>query len=214
MALFKKPKWLSAIRSRILETGKICPVIVALKVGLWNIPNTVFAELNDRFMEAGTALKEAQAAPRGEVLNTRVRVTFEKLAACMRDIKARYFKQPPLLDEDFVALLLKPPKKKYSPIGKPTAQVIADIILHGAHLLRLVHFRTVNGPSADPRADFWTYSYYGFTGPPTSRHPYRLLGPPQSAAELLYCARTRRDSHDFDFHGESGNRNHRKTGPA
>ena len=123
MAMFYYPKWLSDVRSHILEMARVWLVILGLKMGLWNIPNTVFAELNDRFVEAGTALKEARASPRTEVLNTRVRVAFEKLAACMRDIKARYFKKPP-----------------------------------------------------------------------------------QSAAELLYCARTRRDSHDFDFDGESGNR--------
>ena len=204
--MFNYPKWLSDIRSHILEMARVWLLILGLKLVAWNIPNTVFAELNDRFVEADNAFKEAQAAPRSEILNTRVRVAFEKLVTCMKDIKDRYFKQPPLLDEDFVSLLLKPPKKKRSPIGKPTAQVTGDIILHGAHLVSFDNIRFLDGPSADPRADKWVYSYYGFTGPPTARHPYRLAGPPQSGEELLYCARTRRRNHDFDFDGESGNR--------
>ena len=165
MGIFKLPKWLPAIRSHILEMARVWLVILALKIGLWNIPNTVFAELNDRFVEADTALKEARASPRGEVLNTRVRVAFEKPAACMRDITDRCFKTPPLLDEDFVALLLKPPKKKYSPMGKPRAQAAAGPLPFGAHLLSVTNIKTVNGPSAGPRADFWTYISTGSPAP-------------------------------------------------
>jgi hypothetical protein len=32
-------------------------------------------------------------------LNTRVRAAFERLIACMQDIKERYYKSPPLLIE-------------------------------------------------------------------------------------------------------------------
>ncbi|MDR2518578.1 MAG: hypothetical protein LBD13_04100 [Spirochaetaceae bacterium] len=40
------------------------------------------------------------ASPRSEVLNARVRAAFERLIACMQDVKDRYFKTPPLLEED------------------------------------------------------------------------------------------------------------------
>ena len=80
MGIFKLPKWLPAIRSPILEMARVWPAILALKMGLWNIPNTVAAELNDRFVEADTAFGAARASPHTEVLNTRVRVAFEKLA--------------------------------------------------------------------------------------------------------------------------------------
>jgi hypothetical protein len=39
-------------------------------------------------------------ACRSEVLNTHVRVAFEHLAACMQDVKDRYYKSPPLLEEN------------------------------------------------------------------------------------------------------------------
>jgi hypothetical protein len=47
--------------------------------------------------------------------------------AKMRFIKDRYFKTPPLVDEDYTALLLKVHDTTRSPRGTPKAQMTAEI---------------------------------------------------------------------------------------
>ncbi|MDR2518473.1 MAG: hypothetical protein LBD13_03545 [Spirochaetaceae bacterium] len=51
----------------------------------------------ERLRIVRTARTAAIAAPRPEVLNTRVRAAFERLIASMQDVKDRYFTSPPLL---------------------------------------------------------------------------------------------------------------------
>jgi hypothetical protein len=103
--MYYYPKWLPSERLLIVQKARTWGGVLALKAGGWNIPNGAVTTLHDDTNEAEDALNPAMAAPRSEVLNTRVRVAFERLIAAMQDVKDRYFKTPPLLEEDLRAFL-------------------------------------------------------------------------------------------------------------
>jgi hypothetical protein len=98
--MYYYPRWLPAERLLIVQKARTWGGVLAVKAGSWGVPNGVVTTLHDRTNEAEDALNAAMAAPRSEVLNTRVRIAFEHLIAAMQDVKDRYFKSPPLLEED------------------------------------------------------------------------------------------------------------------
>ncbi|MDR2519316.1 MAG: hypothetical protein LBD13_07915 [Spirochaetaceae bacterium] len=97
--MYYYPKWLPAERLLIVQKAGTWGGVLAVKAGSWGVPNGVVTTLHDRTNEAEDALNAAMASPRSEVLNARVRAAFERLIAAMQDIKDRYFKSPPLLEE-------------------------------------------------------------------------------------------------------------------
>ncbi|MDR2518220.1 MAG: hypothetical protein LBD13_02265 [Spirochaetaceae bacterium] len=97
--MYNHPRWLPKERLRIVRKARTWGGVLAVKAGSWGVPNGVVTTLHDRTNEAEDALNAAMASPRSEVLNARVRAAFERLIACMQDVKDRYFKTPPLLEE-------------------------------------------------------------------------------------------------------------------
>jgi hypothetical protein len=62
----------------------------------------------------------------------------------------------------------------------------------------------VAGPPPDARSDYGVRIYYGFSGPPSEKYPFRLAEAPKTGEELVYSVFTRRTKKRFDFNGESG----------
>ena len=121
LPLIKRKDRFPRIRRLILILAQLWVNILALKAALWGIESTVAAHLRDLFVAARDAFDAAGPTERTSALTARVNAAFDALEAYMRDIKDRYFKTPPLLDEDFIALGLKPKDDVMTVVPRPTS---------------------------------------------------------------------------------------------
>jgi hypothetical protein len=170
----------------------------------WKIPNEVETELEGLYEVAQDELNEAMSGNRTPVVTARCNEAFHALTAKMRDIKDRYFKKPPLIDSDFVALGLKLKDNIKTPVAVPTGQAEADVTYPGPNLLML-RLRHIEGTLTDPRADYGYRIYYGILphGGATAEeaagiHHY-LMKPPVSGEELPNSTFTRRKKELMDL---------------
>jgi hypothetical protein len=92
-----------------------------------------------------------------------------------------------------------------TPIPPPTAQVEADLVFPGIHLVELVNIRPVGGTAPHPKSDYGVRIYYGITGPISERDKFRVTAPPVSGNDLPHSVFTRKRKERFDFDYESGN---------
>jgi hypothetical protein len=95
-----------------------------------------------------------------------VPAVFGVLVEKLRFIKDRCFKMPPLVDEDYTALLLKVPDITRSPQGTPKAQMTAEIGRSGTAML-ILHYQYAEGAEvlADPHIDVRYQVCYGVLPP-------------------------------------------------
>jgi hypothetical protein len=93
-----------------------------------------------------------------------------------------------------------------SPVPKPDNQVEADLVFPGIHLVELLKIRPVSGTPPESRSDYGVRIYFGFSGPPSEKFPFRLAGVPRRGEDLPYSVFTRKKKKRFDFEGESGSR--------
>ena len=135
-------------------------------------------------------------AERNKATNTRLRVRFREMTAIMRDIKRRYFYQPPLTEYDITALGLKQKDAIQTPVPEPTGQAEAAISYpgRGQLALRISH---VSGTQKDIRAYYGYRIYYGIYDVGDKL--------PQNGTELQKSKFTRRRADLFSFlPGDSG----------
>jgi hypothetical protein len=93
-----------------------------------------------------------------------------------------------------------------SSIPPPEAQVEADLVFPGIHLVELQKIRPVAGLAPpDFRSDYGVRIYYGLDGEASERFPFRMTGPLKTGKKLPYSVFTRRKKERFDFDDESGN---------
>ena len=92
---------------------------------------------------------------------------------------------------------------KPTTVPRPTAQPEADMIYPGRHLLKLVKIRPVGG-GGDLRSDWGVRIFWGIMGPPTETDRFRLETPPVTGNDLPHSTFTHRQTHLFDFEGDSG----------
>jgi hypothetical protein len=177
------------------------------KAQKWGIPSDVEVALEGLMEKAQDALAEAMSSERTAVITTRCKTAFDALIAKMRDVKKRYFLQPPLMDEDLVSLELSPPDTTPTPIPPPTAQAEADLTFPGIHLVELKQIRPVagSGSAPDGKSDYGVRVFWGLTGPTGDADKFRVTGVPISGNDLPHSKFTRRHKELFDFDGESGN---------
>jgi hypothetical protein len=90
------------------------------------VPVDVYVNLKNAF---DAAVKE-NSIPKTErtlASNARLRIAMKDLIDIMRDIKKRYFFTPPLTEEDYVLLGIKPRDTVLTPIAAPTAVPLGSI---------------------------------------------------------------------------------------
>ncbi|GHU49009.1 hypothetical protein FACS1894200_07060 [Spirochaetia bacterium] len=109
--------WLPGSRAARLEMAKSWAEIMVEKCAGWNIPPAVVVAFDGFITTAEAALSATTGASRGPVATEASREAFKALVANMRFIKDRYFKVPPLTNEDLVALGLTPKDQTRSLIG-------------------------------------------------------------------------------------------------
>jgi hypothetical protein len=91
--------WLPHNRAGQLMMAKDWTSVLGGKFATWNVPADVNSELNILMQAANSALETAQTElTRTPVTTARCKAAFEALADKMRDIKRRYFLEPPLTD--------------------------------------------------------------------------------------------------------------------
>jgi hypothetical protein len=123
---------------------------MAANAAAWGIPSPVLTEFDALLQAAESALETAQnETTRTPVATAQCRAAFEALIEKMRDIKRRYFLEPPLTDADLISLGLKPHSPTHTISGSPTAQVTIETFLVGRHELG-VKIVYITGDPADP----------------------------------------------------------------
>jgi hypothetical protein len=162
----------------------------------WGIPQDVFIAFGTAYSDALTALQAAQnEETRSKVTNTRCKTAFAALTAQMRDIKKRWFYEPPLAEADIVSLGLRPRDTIPTPSGTPTAQAAIETFLIGRRQLG-IKISYVTGNPAD-------------TANKGSRIWYSVIAqgeaPPVNPDELRksFYTKRKKDIIDFEF-GDSG----------
>jgi hypothetical protein len=174
-------EWISALRA---------------KGAAWNIAAAQITELEGLAQSAETALAAAASeATRTPVATAACRAAFGALVSFMRDIKKRYFYEPPLAGADMASLGLKPRDTAQTPAGTPTAQVTVETFLVGRHELG-VKIAYVTG-SPDDRANKGYRIWYSVTaqGEPQPANPDDL--------RKSFFTKRKKDVMEFEF-GDSG----------
>ena len=188
--------WLPAARTAQLTMAKEWIAVAGAQAAAWAFPAAVLTELAALSQAAETALDIAQnESTRTPVTTAQCRAAFEALILKMRDIKRRYFLEPPLTDADLISLSLKPHDNTHTLSGPPTAQVTVETYLVGRHELG-VKIVYVTGSPQDP-ANKGCRIWYRVSGPGDS--------PPPGPEELgkSFYTRRKKDLIEFDF-GDSG----------
>jgi hypothetical protein len=176
--------------------GRVWITLLGQKAAAWNIPAGAVTDLGSAWAAAQTALDAAQnEATRTPVVTAQCKTAFGALAEKMRDIKRRYFFEPPLADADIVSLGLKPHDTTPTPSGTPTAQTAVETYLVGRHELgiKIVY---VTGDPNDAANKGW-------------RIWYSVVAPGEAAPETpgdlreSFYTKRKKDLMEFDF-GDSG----------
>jgi hypothetical protein len=125
------------------------------------------------------------------VTTAQCRAAFAALVEKMRDIKRRYFLEPPLVDADIISLGLKPRDTTHTISGTPTAQVTIETYLVGRHELgiKIVYITGNPHDAANKGYRVW------YRVPPLSETP---PANPEELHESFYTKR-KKDVMEFPF---------------
>ena len=194
--------WLAGTREGQLNMAKVWQNVVQTKGSGWGIPANIMAELGQAVQSAEAILQTALSGDRTPTITTECQRLFGELTHSMRFIKDRHFKKPPLVDEDFTALLLHVPDTVKSPRGAPKAQKTAEIGRSGAVML-ILHYKYAEGTEglANPHTDIRLQVRYGVLPPPgIAPAGMDLTKVPTNPAELpvVFATKRRKDIINFD----------------
>ena len=188
--------WLPHTREGQLAMARDWKSVMTTQAAAWNIPAAVLTDLDTLFQAAESALAVAQnETTRTPVSTAQCKAAFEALAEKMRDIKRRYFLEPPLTDADIISLGLKPRDTVHTMSGTPVAQVTIETYLAGRHELGIKIVYVTGNPqdSANKGYRIW-YSVAAHGAPPPAE--------PQTLSNSFYTKR-KKDLIEFAF-GDSG----------
>ena len=184
--------WLPASREGQLAMARDWKSVMTAHAAEWNIPAAVLTEFDALVQAAESALETAQnETTRTPVATALCRAAFEALIRKMRDIKRRYFLEPPLTDADIISLGLKPHDPTHTTSGAPSAQVSIETFLVGRHELGFKIVYVTGNPHDAANKGFRIH--YKVTAPGGA--------PPSAPGELnesFYTSR-KKDVIEFDF---------------
>jgi hypothetical protein len=116
--------WFPPSRRAVLIMARAWVEVMALKGALWRISDAELAALLEGIAQAQSMLDAAVRAERTAELTAAVNRVFGALEALMRSLKDRYFKKPPLEDEDFASLLLIRRDLTSAVVPRPVSRVV------------------------------------------------------------------------------------------
>jgi hypothetical protein len=166
------------------------------KYAAWGIPQDVFIAFGTAYSDALSALQAAQnEETRSKVTNAHCKTAFTALAAKMRDIKKRWFYEPPLTAADIVSLGLRPRDTTPTPSGTPTAQAAIETFLIGRRQLGIKVVYVTGNPAdiSNKGSRVWYSVIAQGETPPVN---------PDELRKSFYTKR-KKDLIDFEF-GDSG----------
>jgi len=168
----------------------------------WNIPQAAFTKLS----AAHLAAKKANDVPKGArnaMTNATLKTAFAELTAQMRDMKKRYFFEPPLTATDFAALGLKPKDTTPTVVPPPAIQVDGDLHFPAPSQVEIRNIRPYGTHTAD-KSEHGVRIYYGIMGEPDENDRFRMSKRPETGFDLPHSVFTRRRSYSFNFPRASG----------
>jgi hypothetical protein len=188
--------WLPTARERQLVMARDWKSVIPGSAAAWSIPADAVTALDALLQTAESALAAARnETTRTPVANAQCKAAFAALGRKMRDMKRRYFLEPPLTDADLVSLGLKPRDSTPTMSGTPTAQVTIETFLVGRHELgiRIIY---LTGNPHDP-ANKGYRIWYSVIAPGEI--------PPANPDELRksFFTKRKKDVMEFEF-GDSG----------
>jgi hypothetical protein len=192
MATTKYQNWLPGTRDGQLAMAKEWATVLHARGVSWNISEAQIGELEDLTEDAETTLNTAKnEATRTPVATAACRGAFRALESYMRDIKKRYFYEPPLTDADMAGLGLKPRDTTHTPSGTPAAQVTVETYLVGRHELGVKIVYVTGSP--DDAANKGYRIWYSVVGHGET--------PPATPGDLRqsFFTKRKKDVIEFDF---------------
>ncbi|MDR2516654.1 MAG: hypothetical protein LBC88_04645 [Spirochaetaceae bacterium] len=164
--------------------------VIGAKAAAWAIPADAITEFSGLVQAAESALAIAHTeATRTAVTTAQCKAAFEALADKMRDIKRRYFLEPPLVDADLINLGLKPRDTTHTVSGPPSAQVTVETFLVGRRELGLKVIYVTGSPNDASNKGYRIY--------------YRVVGhgepPPERQEDLTVSFYTKRKKDVMEF---------------
>jgi hypothetical protein len=199
-----KNDWMPGRRADALAMAANWNSQLALHATEWAVPQADVTALAALTTAAQTALAAVEGADRTEGAVQTCKTAFEALEAKMRDIKRRYFLEPPLTPTDVVNLGLTLPDTTKTEVPPPVDQAGIEVVKWAPHTLGLRLF-TQASLGGDPASNYGIRVYYapvepGGTGAPTARRlageVFVLSAPPESPADLpnSFFTRKQRDT--------------------
>ena len=191
----KNTDWLPGSKQEQLEMSKNWCIILEKKADLWNVPESLVTALNEATNDAASDLA-IPPQKRNAAIYARTKSMFRKLKTIMRDIKKRYFYNPPLSDYDMVSLGLKLRDNTPTSVPVPTGQAVASIT-YPNRIQLMVRIKPAAGTQIEPRAYYGCRIYYGI-------YPANATLP-EDGTELRESFFTRRNRELFTFQpGDAG----------
>jgi hypothetical protein len=196
----KQYHWLPDDRAGILNMAKTWIAEINSRGQGWGIPAADIAELGTAYADAQAALAKAMTGERSPVITAECERTFNALKAKMRYIKERYFLSPPLVEDDYAALLLHSRDRNPTPVARPNAVPNVNFSFPVPGQAESSHRGPLNGQaSADPRADEKICYAFGFMGEGNPGLWIKLSEVPAKGRELPNRIITKRKKHYFDL---------------
>ena len=199
--------WLPAKRAEQLNMAKVWANAIGAHGARWGIPDALLDEIITLGNNADSIFGQLNSPDRNNVITVECNRIFGLLVVKLRYTKDRYFKTPPLIDEDYTSLLLKIPDTTRTPRGTPRAQVTAEIRRSGTDMLILAyHYTEGTEHLADPHTDISRQARWGLL-PPAGVSPagIELTKVPTDPLELPNVIDTHRMTDIINFPvGSSG----------
>ena len=151
--------WLPASREARLQMANAWETVLPAKKTLWNIPESAIDTLHERAGVLSSFL-ETPIANRTSYINAGIRNAEKMLVEQMRDMKKRYFYDPPLIDADFILLGLKPKDVVPTYIGIPTGIPVLSITYDKTGRIQL-NINVIDSNQPDSRSNYGFKISYG-----------------------------------------------------
>ena len=151
--------WMPSKRGKQMEMAKVWALLIAQKQEAWKVPEEAATKLSS-VIDVADKENRVPDNKRNKISTIRLKTAFKELVAVMRDIKKRYFYNPPLTNADIISLGLKPRDNTPTAVPAPTGQATANVIYLG-HLQLQLRIHHVENKSIDPQANYGYRIYYG-----------------------------------------------------
>ena len=185
----KKSDWLSSKREDRLAMAERWLEYGGENFEAWNIPAAAFTKLNAATLAAKSA-NSVPAGSRNAMTNAKLKTAFAEMVAQMRDMKKRYFYDPPLTEVDFAALGLKPKDTIPTSVADPVGLATATVKYPNEGALEL-HIKHTESTPMDERANYGFRIYFGVYATDEV--------PPDSGEDLRESRFTRQKKELFTF---------------